>query len=99
MLLGQHSLLRPIQFILVDIPFGVVKFFVAKFIFIHNISKIYISKRTGDVYVLVDHSYQSIFTGSSLRKKFKIDKNTLEEISYIVNTKNQQSFRDLKKNL
>ncbi|XP_070506690.1 uncharacterized protein [Chironomus tepperi] len=97
--LSHHSYLRPLQFTLVDIPFGIVKIFIAKYIFIHNISKVYINRRSGDVYVFNDNSYKSIFTGKSLSKKFKIDKNTLSEIRNIISTRNQNSFEELKKNL
>ncbi|KAL7026857.1 hypothetical protein ACKWTF_005202 [Chironomus riparius] len=97
--LNQYPLLRPIQFILIEFPFGVVKFFINKYIYIHNISKIYVNKRTGDVYVLVNHSYLSIFNGKSLRKKIRIDENTLDEMSYIINARKQQSFENINKNL
>jgi len=78
----------PLKILLVYFPLGVMKFFIGRYIFIHNISKIYVNNNTGEVYANDD--FKLILKIGKYRKdKFKIDKETLNEIQEIMCNKNR----------
>lgn len=80
----------PLKVLFVNLPLGVIKFFIGRYIFIHNISKIYVNKNTGEVYVKANDDFKLILKIGKYRKdKFKIEKETLSEIQEILNKKNQ----------
>ena len=76
----------PLKVLFVWIPLRIIKFFIARYIFIHNVSKIYINKNSGEVYVKSNDAYKLMLKIGKYRKdKLKIEKETLNEIQEVIN--------------
>lgn len=84
------------------ISFKIIRFFLSKYIFLHNIQKILVNVKTKQVFVTINRKQEMILkrTGRLFRNhKYCIEKDTFKDIQHIINENNRKMFKNLKKKI
>jgi hypothetical protein len=79
-----------------------IRFFLSKYVYLHNITKVMVNIKTKQVFVKDAHKLQTILKrdgGWFGEEKYYISKETFKDIQSIINLKNKKMFKHLKKKL
>lgn len=85
-----------------EFSFKVIRFFLSKYIYLHNITKILVNIKTKQVFVKHSHKHHTVLkrnSGLVREEKYFISKETFKDLHHIINMKNKKMFKHLKKKL
>lgn len=88
--------------IFTDILFKIIRFFLSKYIFLHNTRKIFVNVKTRQVFVTINRKQEKILKRTSRlfrNQDYCIEKDTFKDIQKIINENNRKTFKNLKKKI